>query len=256
MKSTICWFIIVGLSVPLVVSGQTNALWFKSVTFPTTNEFRLSDACEFIERESAKVDKTGQGLKVLFPPDFTNRTAIIRFDPLKEPISFADALNLSSGLSGETKYRVFDRTAVIGYWCYRETLLALAGRCSDAVTGTPITNFTIKSVNEFDPDYLTIDAGGKFACGVHHRFDYMSTPSAVIADHDIWHPEEQVFEFSAPGYQKLVVSNSIYWAHSWGTRFVDAKMKPDSAQTKEANKTSQIIVAPAPKSERCRWNKL
>jgi len=246
MKTKMERLFIIMVSLPLMACGQTNGLWFKSFSFPRTNEIRLSEACEIIERDSAKLDESGQGLKVLFPPDFTNQT----FNIGPEPLSFAEALNFCGRAEGNTFYKIFDRTGVIGYRGFTYTLLALAGKCTDAVTGGPITNFAVNASNELDTQYLMIDVNGSFMCAIPHQFNYMYTPSAIIEIQEGTSPDEQILHFSAPGYETVTVSNSIYWSHSWGNRYVEVKMNPSAVRPKEANKTSQIVVAPAPTSER------
>ena len=232
MKTSIAVHLIFCALAAMPAVGQTNALWKKTFTFPTTNVFNVADVFRVIENESRKLDS--HGLTILFPSYLTNRTGKILFDPGESPISFADTLHVCAGV-GDTKYRIFDKTAVVGSWCFRYTLLSLSGRCSDADTGEPITNFVLKAVNDLDPEHLMIDKKGQFHCGVPHRFDYMWTPSAVIADHDISYPQGQIFEFSAPGYQPSVVTNSIYWADGWGQRFVEVALKPEN---KKANNPS------------------
>ena len=228
--------LLVGLSfLPIIVVAQTNAVWHLKYHVTSTNEYTVRECFSFIERESQKVDKENKGLTILYPPHLTNLMSNVHLKLDQYQMSFIGLVDFCAGCLPDTGYRVFDRVAVFGPIWYRDVLLALSGRCADETTGQPITNFTIKVQNEFNPQFITIDRNGNFTCAIHHSFDYIATQSAIIANHDIKDPPDQVLEFCAPGYQKSVVSSSIYWAHGWGTRFVEVRMKTDSAQTNIAN---------------------
>ena len=194
----------------LCARAQTNALWFTKVIAPT-NQLTTRQICEFIESESANIDPTGEGLKVMYHPGFDkwNVEGGITFS--SSPISFYDLLDAAASEFAfpRDSAKVFDTVGVIPWAQHRYTYTAIEGRCSDAISGNPITNFTVQGGSLCSP-ILAIQANGYFVCGIHQRFDFSKCSTATFTQYDIMEGIEQILTFSAPGYNPLVVTNEIF----------------------------------------------
>ena len=204
MKSILAVIILV--SGALYARAQTNSLWLQT-TVPPTNILSPRQVCDLIETESAKLDPTGQGLKVIFHPGFDKwGKAELTFSPTS--LSFYELLDaVASGYSESAK--VFDDVGVIPWVQYRYAYIAIEGRCSDALTGEPITNFSVKGGSLCSP-ILAIQPNGYFVCGIQQKFDFSKCSTATFTQFDIMEGIKQDLTFSAPGYNPIVVTNEIF----------------------------------------------
>ena len=212
------------LSYGLHTQAQTNALWFHTAV-PPTNILSPRQVCEFIETESAKQDPAGQGLTVVFHPgldkwgttELTFSTSPISFYLLLDTVASCYAFPRDSA-------KVFGTVGVIPWAQYRYVYTAIEGKCSDAQSGEPITNFSIAG-GFVSPPLIAIQPDGYFVCGIQQKFDFSECSTATFAEHNIT-DIKQVLTFTAPGYTPLVITNEVYRpGDKSGLRTYDIKME-------------------------------
>ena len=209
----------------LCAIAQSNALWFTKVIAPT-NQLTPRQICEFIESESAKVDPTGKGLKVIYHPGYEKWSMEGGTTFSSYPISFYELLDAAASVFAfpQDSARVFDNVGVIPWKQYRYAYTAIEGHCSDAQTGHAITSFTVES-NPLGAPLLSIQPDGYFVCGTRQRFDFTRSSTATFTQFDIMEGIEQTITFSAPGYIPLVVTNKILPpGDEYGLRTYDIKL--------------------------------
>ena len=204
MKIYLAAIILVGCVVS--TQAQTNALWLQT-TAPPTNILTPQQIYKYIETESAKLDPSGQGLQILIPKGADNfGTVEITFSP--HPTSFFTMFEAATG-APERSAKVFDKIGVIAWPQYRYVYTAIEGRCTDAQTGEPITNFSVKG-GSLCPPILAIQTNGYFVCGIQQRFDFSLCPTATFTTFNIMEGVKQALTFSAPGYTPLIVTNEVF----------------------------------------------
>lgn len=197
--------IIVIASCALSAPAQTNALWLQT-TVPPTNILTPQQIYKYIETESAKLDPNGQGLHILIPKGYDNfGTVEITFSPY--PTSFFTMFEAATGVPDKSA-KVFDKMGVIAWPQYRYVYTTFEGRCLDARTEEPITNFSVEG-GSLCPPILAIQTNGYFVCGIQQRFDFALCPTATFANFNIMEGVKQSITFSAPGYIPLVITNEI-----------------------------------------------
>ncbi len=221
MKKILAAIILVSFA--LNVRAQTNALWLQTV-IPPTNVLTPRQICDLIETESAKLDPTGHGLKTIYSGfDKWGKTEIT-FSPA--PITFYEMLDAVASIYAlpSNSAKVFDTVGVIPWVEYRYVYAAIEGLCSDAQTGDPITNFSVKG-GFLSPPLLAIQTNGYFVCGIQQRFDFSECFTATFAEHNIT-DIKQILTFTAPGYTPLVITNEVYRpGDKSGLRTYDIKME-------------------------------
>ena len=186
--------------------AQTNALWLQT-TVPPTNVLSPQQVYKYIEVESAKLDPTGQGLHILIPKGSDNFGKVdLTFSPA--PTSFFTMFEWATGVP-ERSAKVFDKIGVIAWRQYRYVYTAIEGRCLDAQTEDPITNFSVE-VDSLCPPILAIQTNGYFVCGIQQRFDFSLCRTATFATFDIMEGVKQVLTFSAPSYTPIIVTNEVF----------------------------------------------
>ena len=200
MKSILAAIILV--SCALYGRAQTNALWLQT-TVPPTNILSPRQVCDLIETESAKLDPTGQGLKVIFHPGF-DKWGKGEFTFSNSPLSFYYLLDAVASCYTKSA-KVFDKVGVIPWIEYRDVYTAIEGQCLDALTGEPITDFRI---NEGTP-FIAIQTNGYFVCGIRQVLTFSECSTATFAEHDIT-GLQQLITVTAPGYIPLVITNYVY----------------------------------------------
>ncbi|MDD4117743.1 MAG: hypothetical protein PHI39_05945 [Kiritimatiellae bacterium] len=192
------------------VQAQTNDLWFVKVVAPT-GQLTPRQICEFIESESARLSPEGKGLTVMYHPglDKWNMEGGTTFS--SNPISFYELLDAAASVFAfpRDSARVFENVGVIPWAQHRYAYIAIEGRCLDADSGDPITNFSVKGGSLCAP-ILAIQTNGYFVGGIQQRFDFSTCAAATFTEFDIMEGIKQILTFSAPGYNPLVVTNEIF----------------------------------------------
>lgn len=190
------------ISCVLGARAQTNALWLQT-TVPPTNTLSPRQVCNLIETESAKLDPAGQGLKVIFHPGF-DTWGKGEFTFSRSPLSFYYLLDAVAGTYAKSG-KIFDKVGVIPWIEYRDIYTAIEGQCMDALTGEPITDFSINGGAPF----LAVQTNGYFVCGIRQVLTFSACSTATFAEHDIT-GLQQVLTVTAPGYTPLVITNYVY----------------------------------------------
>ena len=206
--------------------ASTNTLWDQAFQNLPTNALLFTEWMHRIEMESARVDPVGIGLR------FVNNSAPWN-NPDDQPpvqitetntVSFAqvlDALEFCIGI----KCRKVDNLIVIGDHQFRYLLLAFSGRCVNAQTKEPVTNVSVRAENSvFPATFMTMDAAGRFTCGLPHKFNFITLPDAVFTD-DGFPFATNIVTISAPGYHDCTVTNDIWdWRSGWGGYYLDVEL--------------------------------
>jgi len=207
--------------------AETNTLWDQPFQNLPTNALLFTEWMHRIESESARVDPDGVGLR------FVNETASWNNPDDQVPLritgtnklSFAQVLDALQCCIG-VKHRKVGNTIVVGNHQFRYLLLAYSGRCVDSETKEPISNLSVRAEGAvFPAQFLTVDAAGRFTCGVPHKFDFIALPDAVFTD-DGFPFAPNVVTVSAPGYHDCTVTNDIWnWRGGWGDSYLNVELR-------------------------------
>lgn len=205
-------YVISCIFIPLYSLGVTNELWLKSIPLSDLDFTGLTsnEAFSLLEKESRKVCPLSNGIRIIPCKPFPNSHEKIVVQYRFKSETILNLLEMYTKLT-ECGYTILDDVAIITRRNFRYMPMVIYGKCVNAISKEPITDFLIESKNS--KPVLSVEKDGSFICGIPCRLDFNMNDYYVVNNINIFQ-KKQTFTVNASGFKKRFYQKNIFESES------------------------------------------